>query len=42
MEIGAGQASAAMEILRGQGYANVGSRRDLASIERVVYGQLGE
>jgi release factor glutamine methyltransferase len=42
MEIGAGQACAALEVLRGEGYANVGSRRDLASIERVVFGQLGE
>jgi release factor glutamine methyltransferase len=42
MEIGAGQAPAALEILRGQGYAGTGARRDLASIERVVLGRLGE
>ena len=42
MEIGAGQAAAAMEILRREGYANVGARRDLAGIERVVFGRLGE
>jgi len=41
VEIGAGQAAAAMEILRGQGYSNVGSKRDLASIERVVFGVFG-
>lgn len=42
MEIGAGQAVAAMEILRGQGYTGIGARRDLAGIERVVFGRLGE
>jgi release factor glutamine methyltransferase len=42
MEIGAGQAAAAMEILRGEGYAGIGARRDLAGIERVVFGRLGE
>ena len=42
MEIGAGQAAEAMEILRGHGYAAVGSRRDLAGIERVVFGHRGE
>ena len=42
MEIGAGQATAAMEILRGEGYAGIGARRDLAGIERVVFGRLGE
>jgi hypothetical protein len=31
-----------MEILRGNGYAAVGSRRDLAGIERVVFGHRGE
>ena len=41
MEIGSGQAATAMEILRGTGYAGIGARRDLASIERVVYGRLG-
>jgi release factor glutamine methyltransferase len=42
MEIGAGQAVAAMEILRGEGYTGIGARRDLAGIERVVFGRLGE
>lgn len=42
MEIGAGQAVSVMEILRGEGYANVGSRRDLAGIERVVFGRVEE
>jgi release factor glutamine methyltransferase len=42
MEIGAGQSPAAMEILRGNGYAAVGSRRDLAGIERVIFGHRGE
>jgi release factor glutamine methyltransferase len=41
MEIGAGQAEAAMTILRDASYASVGSRRDLAGIERVVFGQRG-
>ena len=42
MEIGAGQAALTMEIMRGEGYTRVGSRRDLAGIERVVFGHLGE
>jgi methylase of polypeptide subunit release factors len=42
MEIGAGLAAEVMEILRGTGYANIGARKDLAGIERVVFGQLGE
>ena len=42
MEIGAGQAASVMEILRGEGYAGIGARRDLAGIERVVFGRLGE
>ncbi|MBN2575461.1 MAG: peptide chain release factor N(5)-glutamine methyltransferase [Deltaproteobacteria bacterium] len=42
MEIGAGQAGQAMEILRRSGYARVGSRRDLAGVERVVFGHRGE
>lgn len=42
MEIGAGQAALVMEILRSQGYTRIGSRRDLAGIERVVFGHLGE
>ena len=41
MEIGAGQAEATMAILRDAGYRGVGSRRDLAGIERVVFGQHG-
>jgi release factor glutamine methyltransferase len=41
MEIGAGQAEAAMNILRTAGYHDVGSRRDLAGIERVVFGRRG-
>jgi release factor glutamine methyltransferase len=41
MEIGAGQAEAAMTILTNTGYRGVGSRRDLAGIERVVFGQRG-
>jgi release factor glutamine methyltransferase len=39
MEIGAGQAESAMNVLRDAGYLDVGSRRDLASIERVVFGK---
>jgi release factor glutamine methyltransferase len=39
MEIGAGQAPAAKEILHAHGYAGVGTRRDLAGIERVVFGR---
>ncbi len=39
MEIGAGQAEAAMGVLRGAGYRELGSRRDLAGVERVVFGQ---
>jgi release factor glutamine methyltransferase len=42
MEIGAGQAASVMEILRGEGYAGIGARRDLAGIERVVFGRRGE
>jgi release factor glutamine methyltransferase len=42
VEIGAGQAEAASEILRRHGYAGVGSRRDLGGIERVVFGHRGE
>jgi release factor glutamine methyltransferase len=37
MEIGAGQAAAVMEILRTEGYENIGARKDLAGIERVVF-----
>jgi release factor glutamine methyltransferase len=42
MEIGAGQATLVMEILRAEGYAGIGARRDLAGVERVVFGRLGE
>jgi release factor glutamine methyltransferase len=41
IEIGSGQAEASMAILRDANYRNVGSRRDLAGIERVVFGQRG-
>jgi len=42
MEIGAGQAGEVAAILRGEGYASVRTRQDLAGIERVVFGQLGQ
>ncbi len=42
MEVGAGQAAGATAILREAGYANIGTRRDLAGIERVVFGQRSE
>jgi release factor glutamine methyltransferase len=38
LEIGAGQAPATAELLRGAGFADVQTRRDLAGIERVVSG----
>jgi len=38
MEIGVGQAGDTVEILRGHGFAGIGTRRDLAGIERVVFG----
>jgi len=41
IEIGAGQADAATEILTAAGYLRIGKRRDLAGIERVVFGQRG-
>ena len=40
MEIGAGQAAAAREILQHFGFTRVGGRRDLAGIERVVFGYI--
>ncbi len=40
LEIGAGQAAQAMDILTGAGLLRVGVRRDLADIERVVFGYL--
>ena len=42
VEIGAGQATEVMAILRSHGYAGVGSRPDLAGIDRVVFGRRGE
>jgi hypothetical protein len=42
MEIGAGQALAAMEILRASDYEQVGARPDLAGIDRVVFGRKKE
>jgi release factor glutamine methyltransferase len=42
VEIGAGQAAAAAAILHSNGYTRVGTRQDLAGIERVVFGTKGE
>ncbi len=42
MEIGAGQAVAVTQILRDEDYIAVGTRRDLAGIERVIFGRLGK
>lgn len=39
LELGAGQAAAALVMLRQAGYRDVGSELDLAGIERVVYGR---
>jgi release factor glutamine methyltransferase len=39
MEIGGDQAGAATRILREAGYAEVGTRRDLEGVERVIFGQ---
>jgi release factor glutamine methyltransferase len=39
LEVGEGQAASAAEILRRAGYERVGTRRDLAGIERVVVGE---
>ena len=39
LEIGAGQAEAVREIVRTAGFHDVGARRDLAGIERVVVGR---
>jgi release factor glutamine methyltransferase len=36
--VGAGQAAAVAELMRAAGYERVGSRRDLAGIDRVVVG----
>jgi release factor glutamine methyltransferase len=38
LEVGAGQAAAVGEILRGAGFGSIETRRDLAGIERVVIG----
>jgi release factor glutamine methyltransferase len=38
IEVGAGQAAAVAELMRGAGYERVGARRDLAGVERVVVG----
>jgi release factor glutamine methyltransferase len=39
LEIGAGQAGAVVEMMRGAAFASVCSKRDLAGIERVVVGE---
>jgi release factor glutamine methyltransferase len=39
IEVGAGQADAVGELMRDAGFAHVGTRRDLAGIERVVVGR---
>ena len=39
LEVGEGQAEAVGDLLRSAGFASVGTRRDLAGIERVVWGQ---
>jgi release factor glutamine methyltransferase len=39
IEVGAGQAAAAAGFMRADGYEDVGTRRDLAGIERVVVGK---
>ena len=39
VEVGEGQAAAVAELVRGAGWSEVGTRRDLAGIERVVVGQ---
>jgi release factor glutamine methyltransferase len=39
VEVGAGQAAAVAELVRGAGFAEVEARRDLAGIERVVLGR---
>jgi release factor glutamine methyltransferase len=38
IEVGAGQAAAVAELMRGAGYERVRARRDLAGVERVVVG----
>ncbi len=39
VEVGAGQASAVRELMRGAGFTDGGARRDLAGMERVVIGR---
>jgi release factor glutamine methyltransferase len=39
LEVGAGQAAAVAELLAGAGFRDVGRRRDLAGIDRVVVGE---
>lgn len=39
LEVGAGQADAVSDLIRGAGYRSVDARRDLAGIERVVAGR---
>jgi release factor glutamine methyltransferase len=41
LEIGAGQAEAVMELFRDAGFVNLRTRRDLAGVERVVWGSRG-
>jgi release factor glutamine methyltransferase len=40
LEVGEGQAAAVAELLRDAGFADIETRRDLAGIERVVWGKL--
>lgn len=40
LEVGEGQAAAVAELLRDAGFADIETRRDLAGIERVVWGRL--
>jgi len=42
VEVGAGQAGEAKEMMSAAGYLDVGARRDLAGIERVVFGRRSE
>jgi methylase of polypeptide subunit release factors len=39
VEVGEGQAAAVAELVRGAGWGEVETRRDLAGIERVVVGR---
>jgi len=41
LEVGAGQADAVAELLRGAGFGTVARRQDLAGVERVVVGERG-